>query len=99
MHFLYGIRNEYTGSVSYDDKHISNFSIEDFALYRKDHISIVFQDMRLFAEHTVWENLEIKRQLNPYHIPDKIKEMTERLGIGDKLDSKARICSDRKSVV
>jgi putative ABC transport system ATP-binding protein len=93
MHFLYGLRNEYEGSVAYDGATISDFSLEDFALYRKQHISIVLQDMRLFPEQTVRENLEIKRQLNPYHDAGKIKEMTERLGIGDKLDSKCRTCS------
>jgi putative ABC transport system ATP-binding protein len=67
MHFLYGIRNEYQGTVSYNHNSISGFSVEDFARYRKDHISIVFQDLRLFPELTVIENLEVKRQLNPYH--------------------------------
>ena len=93
MHFLYGIRDEYHGTVTYNDHSISGFSVEEFAKYRKDHISIVFQDLRLFPEQTVWENLEIKRQLNPYHNVNKIKEMTGRLGIGDKLDSKCRTCS------
>jgi ABC-type lipoprotein export system ATPase subunit len=93
MHFMYGMRNEYKGSVSYGGKDIKNFGAEDFARYRKDHISVVFQDLRLFAEQTVQENLEIKRQLNPYHPADKIVEMAERLGIGSRLQTKARICS------
>jgi putative ABC transport system ATP-binding protein len=93
MHFLYGIRNEYEGSVSYNGETTSGFSLEDFARYRKDHISIVFQDLRLFPEQTVQENLEIKRQLNPYHPAEKITEMAHRLGIGEKLNSKCRTCS------
>lgn len=93
MHFLYGMRNEYSGDIRYDDHDIKHFNIEDFARYRKDHISIVFQDLRLFPEQNVWENIELKRQLNPFHPPGKIREMAEMLGIGDKLDSKSRICS------
>lgn len=93
MHFLYGMRNEYKGSISYGGNDIKNFGAEDFARYRKDNISVVFQDLRLFPEQTVQENLEIKRQLNPYHPAEKIAEMTERLGIGNKLQTKARICS------
>ncbi len=93
MHFLYGMRHEYNGTVQYNDKIIKNFTAEDFAQQRKDHISIVFQDLRLFPEQTVFENLNIKRQLNPYHPAEKIKEMAERLGIGNKLNSKARMCS------
>jgi ABC-type lipoprotein export system ATPase subunit len=93
MHFLYGIRHEYNGAISYDESLISDFSAEDFSAYRKDRISIVFQDLRLFADQTVRQNLEIKRQLHPYHTPEKIKELTERLGIGDKLESRCSTCS------
>lgn len=93
IHFLYGLRNEYNGTISYDSKDLKSFSIEDIAAFRKNHLSIVFQDLRLFAAQSVWQNLEIKRQLNPYHPPEKIKEMTERLGIGDKLKSPGGRCS------
>jgi ABC-type lipoprotein export system ATPase subunit len=93
MHFLYGIRHEYNGTVSYDQHQISKFGAEDFAKYRQSHISIVFQDLRLLTEQTVYQNIEIKRQLNPYHPTEKIREMAERLGIGTKLTSKAKICS------
>ena len=93
MHFLYGMRNEYNGNISYNKKNIKSFGIEDFARYRKDHLSIVFQDLRLFPEQTVWENIELKRQLNPFHPKERIPEMAEHLGISDKLQSKSRICS------
>ena len=93
MHFLYGIRNDYNGNIRYDNQDIKKFIIEDFAHYRKDHISIVFQDLRLFPEQTVWENIELKRQLNPFHPPARIKEMAEDLGISDLLQSKSLICS------
>ena len=93
MHFLYGMRNEYNGDISYNKKNIKGFGIEDFARYRKDHLSIVFQDLRLFPEQTVWENIELKRQLNPFHPKERIPEMAEHLGISDKLQVKSRICS------
>ncbi|WP_276500942.1 ATP-binding cassette domain-containing protein [Terrimonas pollutisoli] len=93
MNFLYGIRNDYNGTISYDNKSIRDFSAEDSAHHRKDHLSIVFQDLRLFPAQTVLENLEIKRQLNPFHPPEKIKEMANRLGIGDKLSSTCNTCS------
>jgi putative ABC transport system ATP-binding protein len=93
MHFLYGLRNEYTGNIVYNNQAIGQYSAEDFASYRKDHVSIVFQDLRLFPEQSVLENIELKRQLNPFHPAEKIPEMAERLGIGNKLPSKSRICS------
>lgn len=93
INFLYGMRTDYNGIISYSGKNIDQFSREELANLRKDHISIVFQDMKLFADQTVEQNLEIKRQLKPYHPPEKIKEMTERLGIGDKLQFKCSTCS------
>ena len=47
MHFLYGLRSEYNGNIIYNSANLKNFSREDFAGYRKDHVSIVFQDLRL----------------------------------------------------
>jgi putative ABC transport system ATP-binding protein len=93
VHFLYGLRNDYTGEITYDKGSLKNYSAEDFAIQRKDKVSVVLQDLRLLPEQTVYENLFIKHQLNPYHPVEKIKEMTERLGIGSKLHSKCKTCS------
>ena len=93
VHFLYGTRKEYRGTISYADKELTKLSPEQLSIYRRDSISVVFQDLRLFPEQTVLQNLELKRQLNPHHPPEKIIEMTKRLGIGDKLSSLCRNCS------
>ena len=93
IHFLYGMRTDYVGSIQYGDNNIRNFTNENFATLRKNSVSVVFQDLRLFPDQTVLQNLEIKRQLNPYHPPQIIPVMAERLGIGNKLQSKAGICS------
>lgn len=93
VHFLYGLRKEYNGNIRYDNTNIKDLNAEGFAGFRKNNISVVFQDLRLFPEQTILENLEIKRQLNPYHPQEKVVEMAERLGITSRLDRKARICS------
>lgn len=93
IHFLYGLRKDYNGSILYDNNAISNFDAEKFAIYRQQNISIVFQDLRLFAEQTVLQNIEIKRQLHPYHTQSKIAEMAKRLGIENKLHKLCKTCS------
>jgi putative ABC transport system ATP-binding protein len=93
IHFLYSMRREYSGTISYDAMDLRKISVEEMARFRKEHLSIVFQDMRLFAQQTVWQNLEIKRQLNPYHTGETITEMCERLGISNKLNSLCSNCS------
>ena len=93
IHFIYGLRKDYSGSILYDDTNIKNVSIERFSEFRQNKISIIFQDLRLFEERTVKENIEIKRILDPYHQPEKITEMAERLGIKNKLSQLAKTCS------
>ncbi len=93
IHFLYGLRKDYEGCILYDGKLISTFSAEEFALHRQQFISIVFQDLRLFPAQTVLQNIEVKRQLYPYHKQSKIAVMAERLGIADKLQRLCSTCS------
>jgi putative ABC transport system ATP-binding protein len=47
----------------------------------------------LFLDQSVRENIELKRQLNPYHPAGKIDEMANRLGIANKLNRLAKTCS------
>jgi putative ABC transport system ATP-binding protein len=81
IHFMYGLRKDYSGSIFYDDADIKNFSTENFSAFRQNKISIIFQDLRLFENQTARENIEIKRILNPYHKPEAIELMAQRLGI------------------
>jgi putative ABC transport system ATP-binding protein len=93
IHFLYGLRKDYNGKILYNNDDIKNFDAEKFALWRQQHISIVFQDLRLFTEQTVLQNLEVKRLLAPYHTESKITEMAKRLGIENKLTKLCSTCS------
>ena len=93
IHFIYGLRKDYDGVIAYNSNAIKGFDAEAFSPFRSEHISIVFQDLRLFPEQTARENIEIKRQLSPYHPQQKIDEMAERLGIQSKLDKPVRTCS------
>jgi ABC-type lipoprotein export system ATPase subunit len=93
MHFLYGMRNDFNGSIQYDGKEFKNFTREELATIRANRLSIVLQDLRLFPDQTVFENINIKRLLNPFHKEERIAEMAERLGIGTKLNSLCRTCS------
>lgn len=93
MHFLYGLRKEYSGEIKFDKKNIAGFSPEEYANLRTKHFSIIFQDLRLFPDHTVLKNIEIKRSLQPYHQESRIAMMAERLGIKNKLDKLVKTCS------
>jgi ABC-type lipoprotein export system ATPase subunit len=100
MHFLYGLRKDYTGEIrtmnelsKVHENSIKNYSAITLAKKREETISIIFQDLRLFSNHTVAENIEIKRILNPYHATSRIQEMAAQLGIANKLNQIAGTCS------
>jgi putative ABC transport system ATP-binding protein len=93
IHFLYVLRKDYKGNIHYNSKELSAAGHETMAQYRKDHLSVVFQDMRLFNSQSVYQNIEIKRQLAPYHESSMINSMASRLGIADKLDAICGNCS------
>ena len=93
VHFIYGLRKDYSGSIYYDDEDIKKLSVESFSMYRQNKMSIIFQDLRLFEKHTVMENIEIKRILNPFHPEEQISVMAQRLGIENKLHQQVKTCS------
>lgn len=93
IHFIYGIRSDYGGSVLINNAEVKNLHSEKKAAIRQKHLSIIFQDLRLFSEETARKNIEIKRRLSPYHNADAINTMAQRLGIAHKLDQKAGTCS------
>lgn len=93
MHFLYGLRRDYNGSIAYGKGSFKEYRAEEIAALRREQVSIVMQDLRLLPEQSVYRNLYLKHQLNPFHPVEKLKEMALRLGIGDKLDSLCKTCS------
>lgn len=93
IHFLYGLRKDYSGDVFFGEKKIKDHSAPKLADVRATQISIIFQDLRLFKDTSVSENIEVKRSLAPYHSASPIDAMAKRLGIGTKLLQNAGTCS------
>lgn len=93
IHFLYGLRTDFSGEIKYADMPIKDFDKEKKATLRQQTISIVFQDLRLFPDQTVYENIAIKRLLSPFHPVDQIAAMASRLGIQNKLQQLCGTCS------
>ncbi|MEI8073770.1 MAG: ATP-binding cassette domain-containing protein [Bacteroidota bacterium] len=93
-HLLYRVRTDYTGSILYDLDVLKNMDDDSLAALRRMHVSIVFQDLRLFPDLSARENIEIKRLLTPdFSTPELIDEMAAQLGLSSILDRKIRFCS------
>ena len=87
VHILYGLRKDYEGTVSWNDKPLNTTDNEGLAALRTRNVSVIFQDMRLFPDLTAWENLEIKRRLTSTVTEAQAHEWLERLGLKDKKNS------------
>lgn len=95
LHVLYRLRNDYEGTVLWDGKDERNYSATDLAILRQEKVSVVFQDLRLFANLTARENIELNRVLpaTPCYDTAMIEAMAERLGVTHILHQRAGLCS------
>lgn len=93
LSFIYGNRNDYSGEIFFDRENIRNLSISQWCETRKIKIALLPQEMRLFPEITVLENIELKNSLTNFKTQEQIVEMLNLLGIEDKKNSKVGKCS------
>lgn len=94
IHTLYKLREDYEGSIEWDGHSLQTLPAEQLAFYRQQKISIVFQDLRLFPNLSAFENIELKRVLQPpYCSSEKIEYMAHELGVRHILQQKAAVCS------
>lgn len=94
IHILYRLRDDYTGTVLWDDKELRKIGSDMLATYRQHQISVIFQDLRLFDHLTARENIELNRVLQkPYYPTEVIDEMAAALQVDHILHQAAGICS------
>lgn len=86
--YLIGYRNDYSGQVLFDDVDARSLKVADWTGIRQQHISMLFQELRLFPELTAMENVLIKNNLTGYKSREEIINWFEMLGIPDKKDVK-----------
>ena len=86
--YITGYREDYSGTILFDETETRNMQVKDWVEIRKKHISQLFQELRLFPELTAYENVEIKNKLTGSKTQQDIKTWFERLGITDKWDAK-----------
>ena len=86
-HFLYGIREDYAGRILFDGADCRGFSAAAWSGLRRRSLSMLFQDLRLFGELTVAENIGLKNELTHFKTQEQIGRMLEAAGIADKRDA------------
>ena len=78
---LYGIRKDYEGDIFFNEKAITTLDINEWTELRKNKLSIVFQDLKLFENQSIIDNLQIKNQLTNHKTIHEIEQMLDYLNI------------------
>ena len=86
--YIQGYRNDFSGQLLFDDTDVKSLKVKEWVNIRERHISLLFQELRLFPELTAMENVEIKNKLTGFKSDSQIEEWFDMLGISDKRDAK-----------
>lgn len=92
-YFLFGLRNDYKGKIFFNEQNIRDLSINDWVEIRKNKLSVVFQDLQLFPQLTVKQNLVLKNNLTNSFTEEEIFDFVAQLDIKDKWEQKCSVLS------
>lgn len=87
LSFIYGYRNDYQGTILFDETDVRTLTPSQWTDQRKRHLSLLWQELRLFPELTALENVRIKNTLTGFQKKKQITAWFEMLGIADKQDT------------
>lgn len=91
--YLYGYRNDYEGLILFDNENIRSFSPAQWTALRRQSLSLLFQELRIFPELTSLENVLLKNRLTGHKSRQEILALFEQLDIADKAGQKMSLLS------
>lgn len=91
--FIYGNRSDYSGRILLDGRDSRDIGMAERCELRRKSLALLPQEMRLFPELTVMENIQLKNSLTGYKSEAEIRAMLDELEIGAKADEKAATLS------
>ena len=83
LSFIYVDRDTYKGTITYDGVACP----KDLFSYRRNKLSYLFQDLRLFPSLTAKENIQLKNRLTGYFSSEQVSQLLERVGLAHKVDT------------
>ncbi|MGM9860494.1 MAG: ATP-binding cassette domain-containing protein [Muribaculaceae bacterium] len=84
--FIYGSRRDYLGNIFFDDLDARAISVEQWCELRRRHLAFLPQELGLFAELSVMDNIKLKNRLTDTKSQQQILQMLDRLGVADLAD-------------
>ncbi|MCM1521695.1 MAG: ATP-binding cassette domain-containing protein [Muribaculaceae bacterium] len=87
--FIYGARTDFDGDILMDGVSVKDFDMSHWSELRRNALAYLPQEMRLFPELTVMENILIKNNLTHCKTEAAIVGMLKRVGLSGKVSEKA----------
>lgn len=85
LNFIFQSNLNFTGSIKY-----LNINNDDLIYLRRNKLSYVFQDFKLFPELNIIENLRLKNNLTEYKSEEELLDLVEKVDLINKKDSLIR---------
>ena len=90
---LYGLRTGYEGELRLCGIRLKGCSLSEWARIRRDRLSMVFQDLRLFPDSTISANLRMRAELFGNEVSFDWESGACRLGLEGRLGDRCRVLS------
>ena len=88
LHMLDALDRPDSGKVLIEGKSVFDLKDEELAVFRRRKIGFIFQNYNLIPSLNVWENIVLPMGLDKKKVDHTfVKDLTERIGIADKLKS------------
>lgn len=91
--YIYGLRDDYQGTISFDAYPVPEVSSEKWNSIRQNELGVLFQDLRLFGDLNAVENVMVKAGLTKFCDEKKVASMLSELGLSDRLDRPVSLLS------
>ena len=91
--YIMGTRNDYRGEILFDNIDIRKLNVKQWSQVRQTGIGWLSQELDLFPDLTVNDNIRIKNSLTSYRTQNYIANLLERLGIIEKRDVHVKLLS------
>jgi ABC-type lipoprotein export system ATPase subunit len=93
LSFLYGQRRDYDGEILFDGTDVRTYSLSRWCELRTHSLALLPQEMRMFPELTVLQNLQLKNELTGHKTREQLLTLLDRLGIAGKANDRLGILS------
>lgn len=88
LHMLGALDRPDSGKVRIEGKNVFDLKDEELAVFRRRKIGFIFQNYNLIPSLNVWENMVLPMGLDKRKVDQTfVRDLTERIGITDKLKS------------